>query len=170
MVRALRRADRYNPLRVYYPIVPGSKGPCDVLIHAKVMIIDNRFVRIGSANLNNRSMGVDTECDLVVEATDEAEGKAVAQVRAQLLGEHLGIDPDDLNHAVDEHHGSLIHAIDSINRGERGLRPYPEIDIDGATGFHLGTGLFDPRRPWSPVWWRGRRRMRRPVGARGRRH
>ena len=37
-------------------------------VHAKVMIVDDRSARVGSANLTNRSMGVDTECDLVLDA------------------------------------------------------------------------------------------------------
>ena len=43
-----------------------------VMVHSKVMIVDDRFLRVGSANLNNRSMGADTECDLAFEATSEA--------------------------------------------------------------------------------------------------
>jgi phosphatidylserine/phosphatidylglycerophosphate/cardiolipin synthase-like enzyme len=164
MVRTLRRADRYNRLRVYYPIVAGKDGPCDVLIHSKVMIVDDRFARIGSANLNHRSMGLDTECDLVVEATDDASAAAVAQVRTQLISEHLGVDPGDLDAAV-ARENSLIRGIDSLNRGERGLRPYPEINIDGPTRFHFGTGLFDPRHPIEPLWWRRRAHLRQRVGA-----
>ena len=37
-------------------------------VHAKVMIVDDRSARVGSANLSNRSMGLDTECDLVLDA------------------------------------------------------------------------------------------------------
>jgi hypothetical protein len=33
-----------------------------------------RFLRVGSANLNNRSMGADTECDLAFEATSRRTG------------------------------------------------------------------------------------------------
>ena len=45
-----------------------AKESTDTMMHSKVMIIDDRFLRIGSANLNNRSMGTDTECDLAIEA------------------------------------------------------------------------------------------------------
>ena len=38
-------------------------------VHAKIMVIDDRLLRVGSSNLNNRSMGFDTECDLAVEVT-----------------------------------------------------------------------------------------------------
>jgi phospholipase D1/2 len=32
------------------------------------MIVDDEWLRIGSSNLSNRSMGVDSECDVTVEA------------------------------------------------------------------------------------------------------
>jgi phosphatidylserine/phosphatidylglycerophosphate/cardiolipin synthase-like enzyme len=162
LMRRLRRADRHNRLRVYYPIVPGAQQPCDVLIHAKVMIIDDRFLRIGSANLNNRSMGLDTECDLVLEAGDAEARDAVAAVRWRLLGEHLGVAPEALARTVAQH-DSLIRAIDALNRGTRGLRPYPEIKLDGPINSRIGTFLADPTRPWAPLWWRRRRRFRRAA-------
>ena len=39
-----------------------------IYVHAKVLTIDDRLLRVGSSNLNNRSMGFDTECDLAIEA------------------------------------------------------------------------------------------------------
>jgi phosphatidylserine/phosphatidylglycerophosphate/cardiolipin synthase-like enzyme len=39
-----------------------------VKIHSKVIVVDDQIARVGSANLNNRSMGFDTECDLFLEA------------------------------------------------------------------------------------------------------
>ena len=44
---------------------------------------DDRILRVGSANLNNRSMGADTECDLAFEATSEAHRKYIAGLRRQ---------------------------------------------------------------------------------------
>ena len=43
------------------------------MIHSKVMVIDDKLLRIGSANINNRSMGTDTECDLTIEASSASE-------------------------------------------------------------------------------------------------
>ena len=43
------------------------------MIHSKVMVVDDFLLRIGSANLNNRSMGTDTECDLAFAATGDEE-------------------------------------------------------------------------------------------------
>lgn len=146
LIRRLRHADRHNRLRIFYPVVAGKEAPCEVLIHAKVMIVDDTALRVGSANLNNRSMGLDTECDLAIEAGEEAERRAIAAVRDKLIGEHLGVAPADVAAAV-ARHGSLIRGIESCNRHARGLRPFPETDFNGPTEPITGTDFLDPRRP-----------------------
>jgi hypothetical protein len=57
LLERLRAADRCRRLRVYF--VCAGTG-VDVKVHSKVMIVDDEIARIGSANLNNRSMGLDT--------------------------------------------------------------------------------------------------------------
>ena len=61
-------------------------------VHAKLMIVDDRFVRIGSANLNNRSMGLDSECDLAVEDAGDGRCGRPRRFLARLLAEHLGVE------------------------------------------------------------------------------
>ena len=68
--RVLEEAGVGDRVRIVYPDVEGPEGSTDTMVHSKVMIVDDRFLRIGSANLNNRSMGTDTECDLAVEANE----------------------------------------------------------------------------------------------------
>jgi phosphatidylserine/phosphatidylglycerophosphate/cardiolipin synthase-like enzyme len=146
LIRDLRQADQHNRLRVFYPVVAGREAACEVLVHAKVMIIDDKVLRVGSANLANRSMGLDTECDLVIEAAQGSQRRAIAGVRAQLLAEHLECSPDEIAKCIAEH-GSLIRAIDVCNRNTRGLRPFTETDLDGPTEPITGTGFLDPERP-----------------------
>jgi phospholipase D1/2 len=96
------------------PVVPGPEGPVPVYVHAKVMVVDDVLARVGSANLSNRSMGFDTECDLAVEA--EGQGPVAAgirQLRDRLLAEHLGVSPDVVATAIAER-GSLIAAIEAL--------------------------------------------------------
>ncbi len=66
--------------------------PIFVYIHAKLMIIDDRFFTMGSANLANRSMTVDSEINAVWVAPpgDRALHAAIRRVRTRLLLEHLG--------------------------------------------------------------------------------
>lgn len=164
-VRSLRQADRHNRLRVFYPVVPGREGACEVSVHSKVLIVDDRLIRVGSSNLNNRSMGLDTECDIAIEAHDDDACRAIAGIRARLLAEHLNMNPAVVSEAIQSER-SLIRAIDRLNRGLRGLRPLPERKLGGPLQFIAGTWLLDPLRPIEPLWWR--RRMRgRTATARG---
>ena len=91
LLERLRAADRCDRLRVYY-VCAGSG--VDVKIHSKLIIVDDEIVRVGSANLNNRSMGFDTECDVFIEARGRADvSDAIVALRDRLLGEHLGVEP-----------------------------------------------------------------------------
>ena len=61
--------------------------------------MDDKLLRVGSSNLNNRSMSFDTECDLAVEATGPSLGQrklreTIVTVRGNLICEHLGVEPD----------------------------------------------------------------------------
>ena len=68
-------------------------------MHAKLTIVDDRVLRIGSANLNNRSMGLDSECDVFIDADREGNGHAaqtITKLRHSLLAEHLGVAEEDM--------------------------------------------------------------------------
>ena len=145
-VRALHEADAHARLRVLYPHADGLGEDC-IDLHSKLMIVDDRFVRIGSANLNNRSMGYDTECDLAVEATEPRIGTQVLALRHRLVAEHLDVSPQDVAHAC-ARTGSLIAAIDSLHGNRRDLRvlevptsPEPLL---------FDPALVDPERPVEP--------------------
>ena len=150
LIHRLKRMDRFDRLRVYYPVVPGAEGEREVLIHSKLIIVDDLFVRVGSSNLNNRSVGLDTECDLVVEAPNGPACRALARLRERLLAEHLGASPEMVAQAVAAD-GSVIRAIERLNRNARGLRPFPAMAEDGPTDPVPGTNLFDPEEPFEPL-------------------
>lgn len=163
LVRRLRRSDKYNRLRAFIPVVPGKEAACEVLVHAKLMIVDDRFLRIGSVNLNRRSRGLDTECDLALEADDAKAEATIAGVRARLLGEHLDVDPTEWMSTMAAE-GSLIGAIDRLNRRPRGLHQIRDPRPDGPTQAIPFTWVFDPPRPFEPLWWRRRKRPPSPRG------
>ena len=75
VLRHLLGADRHGRLRLFFPTIPALEQGC-MNVHGKVMIVDDRCARVGSANLTNRSMGVDTECDLVLDAELDAAPRA----------------------------------------------------------------------------------------------
>jgi phospholipase D1/2 len=118
LVRTLEDADRYGRFRVFYPDIPGlCEGTC-LDIHSKVMAVDDEWLRIGSANLSNRSMGMDTECDVTVEAKGDARvGKAIRRFRDGLLAEHMDLEVDAVARDI-EKAGSIAKAIEA--RGAEG--------------------------------------------------
>ena len=145
LVSRLREADRYGRLRVLHPHVEGMDD--DFLnVHAKVLVVDDRLARVGSANFSNRSMGLDSECDLAIEAADgdDETARAVARLRDDLLAEHLGTTAERVAEARREH-GSLVRAVDALRGDGRTLRELEE-DPDAWPAELLG-GVADPERP-----------------------
>lgn len=132
LVHDLRRADTHRRLRLYHPTVARSTQRLNV--HSKVTIIDDVLLRVGSANLSNRSMGLDTECDLAVEATSIAQQETIARVRAALLAEHLDVESVTVHAATMEH--GLIGAVERLRRTapstheDDGPRTLAPLDVD----------------------------------------
>ena len=65
-------------------------------IHSKVMTIDDKYLVIGSSNLSNRSMALDTEIDTVLFGNSDDNKAMIAQVRNDLLAEHTGRTLEDV--------------------------------------------------------------------------
>ena len=100
------------------------------MIHSKVMVVDDRFLRVGSANINNRSMGADTECDLAIEARNDRGARAPSlRIRNRLLGEHCGVAAADVAAAL-ARHGSLVRAADELSANGHSLRPIDDGEPD----------------------------------------
>lgn len=164
LIAGLRRADRYGRLRI---VAPHTQKGRPILVHSKVAIIDERLLRVGSTNLNNRSLGYDTECDLAVEVPpDDANGRAVLRrLLHGLLAHHGGCPPEVFAQAV-EARGSLRAALDDpgVMSGARLCPIVPSRRGPVARlveAFHLG----DPASPadaWRP--WRRRAVLRRAGG------
>lgn len=125
LLQRLREADRHQRLRVYYPVTSRKSGePVSINVHSKILIIDDALLRIGSANASNRSMGLDTECDLAVEArNNSALNEAIAGLRHRLLGEHLDMEPGEVGRRCTDT-GSLIATVEALRKDKgRTLRP-----------------------------------------------
>jgi phosphatidylserine/phosphatidylglycerophosphate/cardiolipin synthase-like enzyme len=151
LIRRLARADRHGRLRVFYPVVPGESGAdIEVLVHAKVIIVDDRLLRIGSSNLNNRSIGLDTECDVAIEARNPQERSAIARIRDGLLAEHLDCPAGEVEAAIAT--AGLAAAVDRLNHRPRGLRPFNVGRSDGPMRFLPGTRFIDPVRIFQLPW------------------
>jgi phosphatidylserine/phosphatidylglycerophosphate/cardiolipin synthase-like enzyme len=146
LVSRLRGADRHGRLRVVYPTVPGI-GRGSVKVHSKVLIVDDRFLRIGSSNFCNRSLGVDTECDVSIEADgDPRIAHAIAALHCRLLAEHLGRSPGQV---ADEtaRSGSVVGFIDDHRNSERALIELEVRDEGPLERIICSMACVDPLNP-----------------------
>jgi len=86
------------PLGSYFSLCDGKHETFRATyIHSKIMIVDDRFLTVGSANLTNRSMGLDSELHVTWEH-DGDHGRlldAIRNVRVSLLAEHTGLPQAD---------------------------------------------------------------------------
>ncbi len=146
LIARLRQADTHGRLHVCYPYIDGlAEGTC-IDVHSKVMVVDDEWLRIGSANVSNRSMGFDTECDLTVQAQGRAEVRAgIRSFRDGLLAEHLGVEPERVAREVGRGRsvGAAIDALRSPGRTLRRLDHEPEAS---ETVMSIA-GLADPEQP-----------------------
>ena len=129
LVRQLRAADKHGKFHAFFPHVEGlCEGTC-LDLHSKVMVVDDEWMRIGSSNISNRSMGVDTECDVTVEAAGRPEVQAAIRAyRDRLLAEHSGVEVEHLVAHL-ESAGSIAAAVGPIGTPGRhlGKLEAPEI-------------------------------------------
>ncbi len=149
LLRLLWRADRHKRLGVYYPVTQSGEP---IYVHAKIMIVDDWLLRVGSSNLNNRSMGFDTECDLAFEVTPDAPNEpqlraAITSVRQDLLCEHLGVTAEAFTSAFNRNEGSLFKTVESLRRPGRTLKPFQPADIADDDSVLAENELLDPESP-----------------------
>ena len=122
LLQTMRKADRHGRLQIYTPVT--TEG-ADIYVHSKITIVDGQLLRVGSANLNNRSMGLDSECDVLIDAQRKGNHGAEEQIRAilcDLLGEHLGLDPEAVE-ARFSATGSLCRTVEELRGRGRTLVP-----------------------------------------------
>lgn len=148
LVDSLRRADRHGRFRLFYPVTTAGEP---IYVHAKVLVIDDGLLRVGSSNLNNRSLGFDTECDLALEAPAGPGGLRVrgviAAFRDGLLAEHLGTSVEAVAAAI-RRHGSLALAVDDLrSRPGRTLQALEPETPTAAERMLVEARLADPERP-----------------------
>ncbi len=149
VLNRLRERDTHERLRVFYPSVP-ELGEEHIIVHAKLMVVDDGLVLVGSANISNRSMGLDSECDLALESFGENRiESAVAEFRNRLLAEHLAVSPAVVANIL-EAKQSLIEAVDELCGSERTLVPLENEEVEWNEKVLPASAVFDPERPVAP--------------------
>jgi phosphatidylserine/phosphatidylglycerophosphate/cardiolipin synthase-like enzyme len=157
LVAAIGRQDHAKRFRVFVPV---TQGGADIYVHAKVSIVDDRLIRVGSSNLNNRSLGLDSECDIVVDAAVPGNGHclaAIEEVRCQLLAEHLGCTAERYA-AAERKHGSMTGAIESLTGTGKTLQPLDLEQLGTADEFIADNEILDPEsveQMFDPIAKRG---------------
>ena len=153
-IERLKAADRFGRFQIYSPVTALGR---DIIVHAKVTIIDDVLVRVGSANMNNRSFGFDTECDLSLEAAgaeEEGQRAAIGALRTDILAHWLGCAGAVVDDAI-AGEGGVSRAIESLRRSGFGrLRPIRPKPLPPPAAliakWHIGDpmGPADSFRPW----------------------
>lgn len=107
---------------------------------------DDGQLRVGSANLSNRSLRLDTECDVVVDA-DANPGmgldRVIDNVRNDLLAEHLGVPSTRIAELTDQT-GSLVQTIERLRRDGHSLIPYEIPDLPQIEEWLADKEILDP--------------------------
>jgi phosphatidylserine/phosphatidylglycerophosphate/cardiolipin synthase-like enzyme/uncharacterized membrane protein YdjX (TVP38/TMEM64 family) len=150
--RTLRAADRAHRYRLYCPKLAWLDPRHGCLnVHSKVLIVDDTLLMLGSANLSDRSLGIDTECNLAIEAGgDPRLRRVIAGFRERLLAEHLGCTADDVREAL-AHEGRLHAAIAALSTdGERALAVVEPRFDPALDALVPDRHVFDPEQPLDP--------------------
>ena len=151
-------ADRYQRFGAFHPRIRGVGDK--LTVHTKLMVIDDRYIMVGSANLNNRSMGLDTEANLTIDSSSRPEHQpAISHFLTRLLGEHLGLTHDEVDERRSRY-DSVLKTIRSRKRGGRRLGGYRTRQNDWLREMFIDLEFLDPPRPIS-----AERQFDRALGA-----
>ena len=163
-INRLREIDVHGRFSAFSARTP--KGAA-IIVHSKVAIMDDRMLRLGSANLNNRSIGLDTECDIAFEGRDDTSRAAIRAFMGRLIGHFID---HETGHVLETYAqlGSLAATINELDRrgGQiRRLTPVPIRKLTGVQQFIADWSLGDAVSPvdaWRP--WGRRKRLKRELG------
>lgn len=148
VAEAVETADVRDCFEVYIPYT----GETPIYVHAKLMIVDDEVLRIGSANLNNRSLGLDSECDTILDTTRPHNANRgledrIRAIRVSLLAEHCGVEEPEMEAAL-EKHGSMQAVIAAHgSQGPRQLRAYVPPTKSEFQEWLAESAMLDPERP-----------------------
>jgi phospholipase D1/2 len=144
LVKALKERDRHGRFAIYAPV---TQRGADIYVHAKLMFVDDVYLRVGSANMNNRSMGLDSECDLLLDGSGrESVRRRIARLRCDILAEHFATDAPSVARRIEER-GSLIAAIESLRNGGRSLVPLEDEKPGKLKRALAKSEVLDPEGP-----------------------
>ncbi len=125
--------------RVFRPGLP----PRPIYVHSKILVVDDRYVSIGSTNLASRALRLDTETHLTREARTPEERREIRELAEWMLN-HWGLDRTESQSSRDARAVAFLPGLRSAFR-------------HGALGPRWEK-LFDPA---APLFFAIRHRLRR---------
>lgn len=157
LFEALRAKDVHGRFRIYHPV---TRRGAPIYVHAKILIVDDRLIRVGSSNMNNRSMRLDTECDVTIDtalAANQGQQQKIVAIRDDLIAEHLELPVERVAAVIAER--GLIAGIEEMRaKPGRTLQPYEVPDLTSVQEWLADNEVLDPEGPGE---------MLEPVSERG---
>lgn len=135
-----------------YPVSQECGEKAVVRIHSKLMVIDDKWMHLGSSNINNRSMGMDTECDVTLIGSHEAARQKIAAVRTDLIREHCGRPAEEIDRMIEtgtlpqEFLADMPYSTQSLIRIDDEMYRHEKF-------VGLARAIADPRKPFIPAQW-----------------
>ena len=146
LLHAIGAHDPANKFRIFIPFTTGGEA---IYVHSKLMIVDDEIIRVGSANFNNRSMGLDSEFDAFIDAAragSESAGRAITALRHKLLAEHTGQTPEIVADLLAQHK-SMAGMLDALPKGGKCLRRLEMRELTDTELAIADAEALDPERP-----------------------
>ena len=123
-------------------------------IHSKLLLVDDRFLTVGSANATNRSMGLDSELNVTWEADPEEQTTlvdSIRRVRVSLLAEHVGYADGSQPAGLEQVEGLVDHLTGLADNDETRLCRYlPEPPLENGVlmdALDPVVRVVDPEKP-----------------------
>jgi phosphatidylserine/phosphatidylglycerophosphate/cardiolipin synthase-like enzyme len=143
LYKALMQHAGHARFRIYHP---HTEGGAQIYVHAKILVADDLIIRVGSSNLNNRSMRLDSECDVMISVLNDDDRARIIKIRNGLIAEHLGLSLEPVSAAI-ETNGSMIAAIEQLRGVKNRLRPYALPEVTDAAKWLADNEVLDPEGP-----------------------
>jgi phosphatidylserine/phosphatidylglycerophosphate/cardiolipin synthase-like enzyme len=150
LIRQLRAIakDTGHRLGIYYPTSVNADGEeLETYIHSKLLLVDDCFLTVGSANMNNRSLGYDTELNVSWEGRegDDLSG-SIRDARINLLAEHTGLELEACRKLRIR---GLVRKLNRLaDSGTTRLRHHPQRS--SSEEYHWLTSIFPDGLPFDP--------------------
>lgn len=135
--------DDEGKLAVFSPFAD-DEAQLSIKVHSKLLVVDDVFITVGSANLNERSLGLDSECNLAV-APEQAD-TVLRDFRRELIAHHLGINAEE--YAQEEEKRGMVEATRSLSQRNGRLIPENQTRHDAPLPVDPDMARpLDPSRP-----------------------